>query len=758
MLDVQVSYNPYLVQADIRINGNPLKEENPFFERCKNKRLTMWFDGFLENIVEEYREREINLSVHCTPQDAEDVRDSVKNFNKEHQESITLSIAEGRESVDDKIDRLKSLLKKAQTGPFKEFQSKELRQQFEEALKPDFEVNVIATMSSGKSTVINAMLGQELMPAKNEACTATIARIEDCDGMTEFEGQRKDVQGAVLEEWVPVDQDTLTKWNDATDTALIELKGNVESIVETQCAKLILVDTPGPNNARDKNHRKTTVEAITRKPLSMVLYVLNSTQMNINDDESLLNLVSDAMQTGGRQAQDRFVFIANKIDAFDPEQGESVTSALENARNYLQENGIENPMIVPASAELAKLARIQKKGKDLTRSQKNNLHTYTELFVEEQEMNMVEHSKGFLPSRCHDSLVRKIKSAQTDTEKAEILSGIPIVEELLNEFIKKHAIPAKIKDAVDTFAHVMARAEGVERVTEQLQKNEEELKESVQQLEKFEQSKERIDMAKSFRQKIKNKKYVPSKDLKDRYKKIHTEMLRFLEDTTELFGDQPERQKAERIIDRVDLCAERKMMDITTVIGEALQKDFLTGLEELRTEYEQNVQDILKKSFPKEDNNGLREFQAEALRMPEVSSMIQANIEEKKILVGSHEESDSKWYNPFTWGRKKIVHDYEYKDVVNMGPIWDEFNSSLRQSVQETIDKANKQAEDQAEEGKRMVLKAMDDIDRVWQENLENMRRASEDKEEAKKQIEENRQLIAWYEKFKQELNEVLAI
>ena len=40
---------------------------------------------------------------------------------------------------------------------------------------------VMATMSSGKSTLINALLGEELLPSKNEACTAKIYSIIDDD-------------------------------------------------------------------------------------------------------------------------------------------------------------------------------------------------------------------------------------------------------------------------------------------------------------------------------------------------------------------------------------------------------------------------------------------------------------------------------------------------------------------------------------------------------------------------------------------------
>ncbi|MBO1929813.1 dynamin family protein [Providencia rettgeri] len=53
------------------------------------------------------------------------------------------------------------------------------KQDFEDALNNEFDAYVVATMSSGKSTFINAILGQDLLPAANEATTATIAHIFD---------------------------------------------------------------------------------------------------------------------------------------------------------------------------------------------------------------------------------------------------------------------------------------------------------------------------------------------------------------------------------------------------------------------------------------------------------------------------------------------------------------------------------------------------------------------------------------------------
>ena len=45
---------------------------------------------------------------------------------------------------------------------------------------------VVATMSSGKSTLINALIGRELLPSSNCACTAKAVAILDNDMMNDF--------------------------------------------------------------------------------------------------------------------------------------------------------------------------------------------------------------------------------------------------------------------------------------------------------------------------------------------------------------------------------------------------------------------------------------------------------------------------------------------------------------------------------------------------------------------------------------------
>lgn len=65
------------------------------------------------------------------------------------------------------------------------------------------------------------------------------------------------------------------------------------------------------------------------------------------------------MSKGGKQSRERFLFVVNKMDMFDPELGENIENALDSVRGYLEENGINDPNIYPVSARMAYLLRKQ---------------------------------------------------------------------------------------------------------------------------------------------------------------------------------------------------------------------------------------------------------------------------------------------------------------------------------------------------------------------------------------------------------------
>ena len=351
------------------------------------------------------------------------------------------------EDSDSRLNKMVSLVKEAQKNPFvMAIMNKRVNQipsYFERALDKNFYVYVAATMSAGKSTLINAMLGTDLLPAANEATTATLAQITDNDSMQvgHFSGRRFNKRGIEVDALPKVSLETLKEWNTKDDTKLIQLEGNIIGIKERENVRLVITDTPGTNNSQDPEHARAIMEHIQdskRNPL--ILYILNATQLGTYDDQRVLGEIAQIMKQGGKQAQERFIFVVNKMDAFAPYCGDNILAELGRVIEYLKNSGIEYPSISPVSANLARLLRKrEEKPDELTRKERGDLMALEDLFTEEPPMDLVQYMS--LTSSAH----RKLNTKRLP--KLLERSGVPAIEVMIDEYIDKYHIPYRINQA-----------------------------------------------------------------------------------------------------------------------------------------------------------------------------------------------------------------------------------------------------------------------------------------------------------------------
>src|SRR5699024_2522439 len=75
----------------------------------------------------------------------------------------------------------------------------------------------------------------------------------------------------------------MVRLNEDDKVYRISAQGNVP-FLDSRSTALMLVDTPGPNNARNQAHKNTTYRAINNDSNNLILYVLNGTQLSTNDD------------------------------------------------------------------------------------------------------------------------------------------------------------------------------------------------------------------------------------------------------------------------------------------------------------------------------------------------------------------------------------------------------------------------------------------------------------------------------------------
>ena len=218
-----------------------------------------------------------------------------------------------------------------------------------------YSVAVVATMSAGKSTLLNAMLGEKILPSKNEACTAKVYSIEDDDGAAEFMARK--IENGKAGEWQSATRQLLQELNDSSADK-IEICGNIKQIRNMNSGHAVLLyDTPGPNNSRDQSHSEITKQIIQNSSFCSLICILNATQLGTDDEFELLTFIRKEIEK--KDTTSDVLFVLNKIDNYSVAGGDSIKESLMVCKKQLRDAiGFSNITILPVSSQLALLIRL----------------------------------------------------------------------------------------------------------------------------------------------------------------------------------------------------------------------------------------------------------------------------------------------------------------------------------------------------------------------------------------------------------------
>lgn len=211
-------------------------------------------------------------------------------------------------------------------------------------------VIVTATMSAGKSTLLNALIGKKINRTQNDACTAKVHYIKS-----------KPYEDGYCYEYdyaLELDARLKTLMEDNIQNSGYEIVvGTFFRTVGNDVKRLWLIDTPGVNSSQDKEHKAITERCIVETNSDMLLYVLNGENIGSDDDRAHLQFVLE-------NYKGNIVFIVNKLDKFRKKE-DSVSETLDAVVNDLTEIGFENPLVVPISSAAAYLAKMSIFGETL---------------------------------------------------------------------------------------------------------------------------------------------------------------------------------------------------------------------------------------------------------------------------------------------------------------------------------------------------------------------------------------------------------
>ena len=789
MTNVQITYNPYTVKTSIVLNDQEVDYNVSPLAYVQNKRLQEWIEpregwkGIYKVLQECTGEARIRIEFTGTIGDFDDMvyakekaGNCFQSIELVHKNKSTAKEAEPHQ----KMEKLKELYKELQEGPVEEFKTEDIRKNFDAAINSDFRIVVIAPMSSGKSTLINSMLGRDLLPAINQATTAVITEIKDNDDLDHFIVNADDRYGNNVANNEIASRKRISELNNKKDPndpekkealiRTIKLEGPIPNL-PSDGLSTVFVDTPGGNNSQNDEHEEMMDEAIRDENKSLILYVFNGAQLGTNDSNIILKKIAGSMKNSnnGKQSRDRFLFVANRMDEYDVSK-EPYEETIENViLPQLASNGITEPNLFLVSAQAAKLIRMYQKGEILSEAEDESLDTFVKRFNRESRMlpqyaSLNQSDKDKLKSDASQYMERgKGQTDPRDKNKlkaAEINSGVPALETAIKEYLEKYAIAIKIKTVHDTFMQKVHERQMIENCK----------KEWAETQENFEQIKNELKEKQE-----KYKKEEKLKEYKEKVDKIHFDESIFLKTQDQVQGklislakqykDKIEKSEFERIYNMIKSTIEQIGENAVDRLKQDYDNSIKKSCDELYREYSGYVQNLRQDGFLKIGSFDMSQMNAysafnlrkadDLVQMPEYVSKERVKVGETKRKKRGPIAAIKRFFGSGGYENVDIVQDQDVVDLPQL--MTDEITAiqtEFRNRMKELID----QMEENVEDLKTETKNKLNGLDKMIENSMTEINGMLEDQEKLQKKVKENEDKTKWITEFVDKVDELLKV
>lgn len=762
MKKIFIKYNPYKLETEVTVDGKKLAQNSKLGEKIINgSRLQEWVEELPDIMIDEYNDTDFDVTFQGTLLDFEDLAEVFTLAYEQGKLTAKLDRKPAKETSDKEI-LIEEVFKEVQSGPFDELRDVEIISAFEHAKSSDFEVCVVATMSAGKSTLINSMLGTKLMPSKQEACTAIITRIKDIDNEL-WQAEVYNKENRLIETHNELTYQAMERLNADENVSVIKVNGNIP-FVTSEDVSLVLVDTPGPNNSRDPEHKKVQSEFLSKSSKSLVLYIMEGT-FGSDDDNALLQRVADSMAVGGKQSKDRFIFVVNKMDDRKKEDGDT-EQTLSRIRAYLKNHGIKNPNLFPAAALPALNIRLIQNGAEIDEDTLDE----TEVKVKKLNRNENLHFETFaaLPSSIRGDINKQLAEAKevedSDTQ-ALIHTGVVSIEAAIRQYVQKYAKTAKIKNIVDTFMHKLDEVGCFEETKRELAKNRDESEKIVKQISVIRQKIDDAKSAKRFKDSIDDAVVKINDDSKEVVESI---LLKFQDRITQkingLHGEELDIDDAKDEMQRLERFAKKLEPDFQVELDELLSENLVKTSTTLLEQYRKKLASLTEEL----DSQGLSGITIDPMNLMGGSLIcaddfsINRFIKTKKVEDGEEwvQNTDKKWYKPWTWFQESGYYRTKYKTVkyIKADELAQEYLMPIQDSLWENGENARKYALKQSKRIAEIFNAEFKRLDGILIQKLAELESFATDKEKAEERIYESERKLEWLYAIKAKVESILEI
>ena len=446
----------------------------------------------------------------------------------------------------------------------------------------------------------------------------------------------------------------------------------------------------------------------------------------------------------------------------DFKKGEdSVEAALKKVRDYLADNGIENPNIYPTSALTALnirtiLAQSDDDDDDDVYEAKGKVRKFNrneEMFFENYAP-LPPSAKGIISNRLAKAIEEK-----DDKEQALIHSGVVPVEEAIRMYVLKYAKTAKIKNIVDTFINKLESAQSFETTKKEISSNQKERDAIVERIDSIEAKLKSGEEAKKFKQDINAVNYDDEivKLANNVIKKAQEKITKQLKDPKKKMSVDEAENLCAQFAKFVDDLQAEVQVELENLIENTVQKN----ADDLLKQYKKKLADLVD-----EINVGNVELDPFEIMKGEIptntSSVISESTKTEKVKTGEERIPNykKKWYKPWTWPQEKgyYIDVMEAREYVDGKSLAEKYFAPIQEQLYKNSSSAQDYAKKEAESTKEAFAKKFDELDNLLNKKLEELKTCATDEKKAQKKLEEAQSRLEWLDNIQTKVNAILDI
>ena len=282
-----------------------------------------------------------------------------------------------KSELKNKIENLEKYFSKYKNESF----TKKLEEIKEKLDNQEYKIAVVANMSSGKSTFINALFGKEVLPAFNHATTDSATYIYSKPNIERkaeifFSDNKESIEvfenlEAEIKQYAQKDEDC--KDDKYKNVEKIDLYYPFEKLQTSsnEDFSITFIDTPGPNSTGDYGQKHKDQTRSVLNSVDMALFTFDYGQLDANlksDEQGLWNTIKKRCE---KDKNFEVYFLINKIDMAMEDNFKDVKNvddakknwgiyeqkAIEKLKKAANSYGVTEPKIYTVASKFALLNR-----------------------------------------------------------------------------------------------------------------------------------------------------------------------------------------------------------------------------------------------------------------------------------------------------------------------------------------------------------------------------------------------------------------